>query len=316
MREKNIQKLFNQYIAECEYTRDLRPATIWGYKNCFHLFQKLVPNIETTDQLSPAVLTEFFEILSTRKRIVGKNTEKVGIKGSTKIGYWRRLNSFFKWMVIRGSIEQNHLKDIKPAAPVYEDLKVLKRHHIDKMIAAIKLNSKNSFLEKRDMAILFTLFFCGIRKGELLSLRVQDISLKGKNPTLTINGATSKSRSTRKIPINRRLISPLQDYIEERKRKKYKSEFFWVSSLNDARLTSFGLKHWVDRLKKSSGVKFHLHQFRHTFTCALDEKNVSASKIQKLLGHSDLRMTQRYLRSTRPEDLRDEINSLSIDILI
>ena len=65
-----------------------------------------------------------------------------------------------------------------------------------------------------------------------------------------------------------------------------------------------------------SGVKFHLHRFRHTFTHNLAAKNDSAVKIQKLLGHSDLRMTQRYLRSLTPEDMREDVDRLNIDDLV
>jgi integrase len=53
-----------------------------------------------------------------------------------------------------------------------------------------------------------------------------------------------------------------------------------------------------------------LHQFRHTFACNLARNNVSAIKLQMLLGHSDLKMTQKYLRSLDVEDVREDIVSL------
>ncbi|MCI5108424.1 MAG: tyrosine-type recombinase/integrase, partial [Candidatus Pacebacteria bacterium] len=89
-----------------------------------------------------------------------------------------------------------------------------------------------------------------------------------------------------------------------------------VSKNGDRGLSEGGLIHWVRKYKKLSGVNFHLHKFRHTFACNLGTQNVSAIKVQKLMGHEDLRMTQRYLRSMTVDDLRDDINRLSVDNLV
>ena len=68
----------------------------------------------------------------------------------------------------------------------------------------------------------------------------------------------------------------------------------------------------LQALIKKSGVKFHLHQFRHTFACKLAEMNVNAFNVQKMLGHSSILMTMKYVRSMKTEDMGEDINKISI----
>jgi integrase len=309
-KENNLKKLFDEYIKECQFSSGLRPATIRGYKAIFALFLLLIPEVTTTTFLTPTMLTEFFKRLQTRERIVGRDTLKVGVKNSTVKTYWSKLNSFFEWLRIKKHIEKNpfyYLK--KPPEPKYEDYRALKDEEVDKIISAIILRTGNPLALRRDLAIVNLLLYSGLRRGELISLQVKDIDLK--KGTITIRGETSKSKRTRVLPMHPTLILHLQDYIIERNKLNFKTEHLLVSTnRGDAGLTTNGLRHWEKRLNQSSGVKFHLHRFRHSFATNLARKDVSIVKIQKLLGHTTLSMTERYVRSIIPEDLQDDINKL------
>ena len=106
----------------------------------------------------------------------------------------------------------------------------------------------------------------------------------------------------------------LEDYLEQRKHLKTPQLF--VSLNTDKGISIHGLKHWTLRLRRLSGVRFHLHQFRHTFASNLGAKGIGAIQLLKLLGHSDLRMTQAYIRSITADDLRPVVDGLSFDNLI
>ena len=99
---------------------------------------------------------------------------------------------------------------------------------------------------------------------------------------------------------------------------EYENEnaYLVVSNNKDRRLSKDGLNHFVKKLVRLSGVKFHLHMFRHTFACGLAKNGIGSYNLQKLMGHTDLRITDRYLRSMGVEDLRDDVNNFSIDNLI
>jgi site-specific recombinase XerD len=307
----DLQTAFKEFIGYCTYTRKLRPATIRGYEAAFILLRNLVPETKSCADLTKKHMNKFFSSLETRVRIVGKGEERVGIKTSTTMTYWSKLNVFFVWLLDNDYIEDNPLKNMRPAEPQYDDKRELKRHEIEKIIGAIDRCSKNSLTLKRDKALIYLLLFSGLRKGEIIGLKVMDIDLH--NNLLRVDSKTSKSRKERKIPINKVLRLHIEEYIKERNEHKYKTEYFVVSTNKDSGLTVHGYKHLVNRLRKLSGINFHLHQFRHSFACNLVRADVGISKIQKLMGHLDLRMTQRYVRSIDVEDMRDDVDKLSIE---
>lgn len=309
-----LKKLHDEYIEYCKYSKRLRPETIKGYEEVFRHFSTLMPEIKDTGSLSVEIMNRFFKKLQVRKRIVGRNTEKVGVKDSTIRTYWSKLNSFFAWLHQKKLITNDLLdKKNRPPLPIYDNSPALNKDKVEKIYSAILLNSKKVLMLKRDTAMISTLLFTGIRKTEFISLTVLDVDLEKR--IITIRGSTSKSKRTRQVPINETLFIHIKDYLNERNRMKYRTQKLFVSTNRDVGLTEHGLKHWIKRLEQLSGVKFHLHQFRHTFACSLARSNVSIAKIQKLMGHTDLRMTERYLRSIGVEDMRDDISRLSIDNL-
>lgn len=309
MKNPSLQELFERYIEICEYSLRRRPATVKSYKDTFKLMTQLMPELKFPHNLNETKMNEFFKILQTRKRIVGKDTIVSGVKNTTIASYWSKLNPFFIWLESNRYIDKSPLAYIKKPKEEYNNKPALKKSDIEKLYSSILLNSPNTFSLKRDTALVSTLFFTGVRKSELLALQVRDVDLhKG---VITVRGKTSKSKHTRLIPINPTLKIHLQDYLEVR--KKYTTEYLFASSRRDDKLTHFGIKHWVKRLKKSSGVTFHLHQLRHTFACNLAKNNISLAKLQKLMGHVDLRMTERYVRSLGVEHLIDDILKLSIE---
>lgn len=309
-----LHSLFKEYVDDCQFSRRLRPETIRGYRATFNRFCVLMPEITDAKSLSMGVMADFFRRLDTCTRIVGRNTKRTGVKPSSTRTYHSKLNSFFEWLHTKEIIDNNPLEHMKPPDVEYNDHRALEKKDVQQILAAVTLHSQNALILKRDMAMLHVLLFCGLRKTELISLHVTDIDM-GKR-ILQVRGETSKSKKTRLIPMNPALVLHMQEYFAERNKKRYKTEFLWVSNNGDTRLSVHGLKHWTKRLNAASGVKFHLHQFRHTFACRLAELNAGAIKIQKLLGHTDLRMTQRYVRSMTVDDLRDEVDMLRVEGLV
>ncbi len=307
---KNSQQLFAEYIEECEIARGLRPETIKSYKAVAKHFFTIMPEVLTVKLLTREVMVEFFKRIQKRERIVGRDTKKVGLADSTIHTYGNKLNAFLVWLVQKKLIEENPLENIKLKYPEYNDQRALKSDEVHKIISAISLHPVNALILKRDMVMAYILLFCGLRKGEFISLQGRDIDMDKK--TITVRAETSKSKRSRVIPIHPILFLALEEYIKERNKREYKTEYLIVSSSEDKGLSTHGLKHWIKRLIKISGVKFHLHRFRHTFACNLAKQNISILKIRDLMGHKSIKMTEVYLRSIITEDLRDDINKLDI----
>ncbi|MBS1595581.1 MAG: site-specific integrase [Bacteroidetes bacterium] len=306
-----LRELFDEYMSECQYVRRLRPATLRTSMEAFKHLASLVPEIEGAEDLTHSLLTVFFRRLQTRHRVVGKGKVATGIRDSTMLSYASRLGTFFKWLKCRGHIGASPLEGIALPKPLFVDKRALTGEEIRRIMGAAAQIAPNAFLLKRDMAMIGVLTFCGLRRNELVSLEVQDVDLF--SGFITVQPETSKSKRLRKVPINQHLKMYLREYLEERRRRGCKSSYLFVANARDKKLELPGIKHWVRRLSKASGIKFHVHRFRHTFATNLAMRDVGAIKIQKLMGHMDLKMTQTYLRSVSTEEMAEDVNKLSYE---
>jgi integrase len=270
----------------------------------------------SSDQLSAATMTEFFRRLETRTRLVGRGHERKGVKTSTVATYRSRLGRFFGWLEANGHLSANPFAAIPYPRVEYEDRKYLGRTAIERVFSTLLLSAGwvTRFLRTRNIAIFSTLLYTGMRKGELLALRVADVDLDRREAT--IRGETSKSRLRRVVPINSKLCLALEDYLGERQRRHQQSEYFFTSSSADAPITADGLKHLVEQVKRLSGVIFHLHQFRHTFAVNFLSHGGDIARLKQLLGHRDIRMTSAYLRCLPTSAMRTDVESISLDTLL
>jgi len=308
---QNLKILFEAYLNECQHTKQLRGQTIKGYSEVFSTFQKIMPEVLTTTDLNPSVLNVFYMRLRTRTRYVGKNTPVVGVKTSTIKTYHNKLMVFFKWLEFNRFLENTISNKItKPPNPEYEDERALSQSNISTIISAIAMNTMDdSFTFKRDILIMSLFIYTGIRRQEMLSLKIQDI--KFDEGTIFINGKTSKSKKSRYIPLHPILSNHIKCFLRERRKIKSLSSSLIISCKKDAPFTHHGLKHWVERYRRLSGVRFHVHQLRHSFACSLARENANIITIMNALGHSNIKTTQGYLRSIRAEESRHFIEKLS-----
>jgi len=310
--KRDLQEFFDEYIHECEFSRRLRNETLRGYKQTFATFIKLMPDA-SLKTISPSFMTNFFKILEQRKRMVGKGIIKTGVKKSTIATYWSKLNNFFDWLKLKKLIRSNPFSEMQYPTPVYEDRKFLKKEEVEKIISAIITNSNNNILIfKRNLVIVHLLLFCGLRREELLLLQVRDLDLERR--IITIRAETSKIPRTRYLPLHSQLILYLKDYLKER--RHLTTSYLIVSSARDDMLSYDGLHHLVLKLKRCSGVKFHLHQFRHTFAVNFLKSSNNIAKLKQLMGHTDIRMTLVYLRCLPTDEMREDIENMSIDSLV
>ena len=213
----------------------------------------------------------------------------------------------------RDQAARRPFEGLKLPSPEFSDMRALSGEQVRRIMGAVVQQARTPFLLRRDMAMIGVLTFCGIRRNELLSLEARDVDLPAG--FITVRSETSKSRRLRRIPISIHLRMHLAEYMAERKRRGCRTQYLFVSHGADRGLSHHGLRHWVHRIERASGVRFHLHRFRHTFATNLAMQDVGAVKIQKLMGHSDLKMTQTYLRSVATEEMRDDVDKLSFENL-
>jgi integrase len=315
MVELPLKPLHEEFMGYSRFTRQVSANTLRGYQNAFDLLLKRYPDI-TTARISPELLSGFFEWLQTRERIVGRGAIRQGVKKTTIATYWVKLTKFFGWLVLKGYVPSNPLKHDSLEFPRirYDDRKYLEQKDVKKILLAVSgtVCWQNDLVRTRNISIIAVALYCGLRRTELLSLRVGDVDLtRGR---LIVQAETSKSQMSRTIPLNSEVRRSLTSYLDERSRSPilFTTPFLWVAGHRNAPLKSEGLRYLVGVLCRESQVKFHLHQLRHTFAVNfLHSSGHSSFKLQGLLGHRGIVSTAAYTRCLPPEIVRADLERMA-----
>ncbi|GAB5564056.1 MAG: tyrosine-type recombinase/integrase [Winogradskyella sp.] len=207
------------------------------------------------------------------------------------------LNSYYKFLQKSGQIENNPLRKHKA-------LKIGKKVQLP--FSKDELNTVleyaivvNDFESARNKLIIELFYTTGIRRIELINIKLSDLDLKNKQ--FKVLGKRNKERY---LPIIDSLSSAINEYL------KYRSEINLTKDNKYLFLTKKGLKIYemlVYRVinkyfsKASSKAKCSPHVLRHSFATHLLNEGADLNAVKELLGHTSLAATQIYTHNSIAE---------------
>jgi integrase len=145
----------------------------------------------------------------------------------------------------------------------------------------------------------------GLRRGEALGLTWGAINFaRGQ---IHVEAVTSKSGQSRDIPMTTEARAVLQAWHDQQAPTDPVECLFALS--DGTRLQSIGRKTWCDLTNTAKIKDFRFHDLRHDYASRLVMADVDLYSVSKLLGHSDIAMTQRYAHLT-PDYLRAAVRKL------
>jgi integrase len=128
----------------------------------------------------------------------------------------------------------------------------------------------------------------GIRQGELFSLAWEQIDLQQR--TLTVLASHAKGGATRTIPLNAEALAVLSTIKPERP-----AGLVFKSPVTGGRFNNVK-KAWAQIVQTAGIPGLRWHDLRHDFASKLVMRGVPLYTVQKLMGHANSRMTQRYAK--------------------
>lgn len=142
----------------------------------------------------------------------------------------------------------------------------------------------------------------GLRQDELLSLQWSRVDF----PRRTILIKDTKNGKPKVLPLN---VVAL-DILEVKSRvRSVKNDLVFFSG-NGTKINRSNLKRTLKKVLERAGIEnFRFHDLRHTFATRLVQRGEDIYKVAKLMGHKDIRMTQRYAHHSS-ESLRSGVDVL------
>lgn len=209
------------------------------------------------------------------------------------------LKMFFRFLVSENIIHSDPSEEIALPKVKKRLPSILTVNEINQIIDSTQsANATRTIKDLRAWAMLETLYATGVRISELLSLRVNDISLA--EGFVRVMGKGGKERI---VPLGKLAIGAIKEYLQSARSKMLKgrsSEYLFLNNRGQ-KLSRMGFwKILSEYLKKAKITKrVTPHTFRHSFATHLLEGGANLRAVQEMLGHANIVTTQIYTHLDR-----------------
>lgn len=166
----------------------------------------------------------------------------------------------------------------------------------------------HTFKMWRDLSIVGLMLFCGLRKNEVLSIKLKDLNVL--NGQLLVHG---KGNRERMVPIPEKLLLTMQQYVDMERPESSNDQLFLVlkGPQRGNPLTEPAIRSLFRHHRRKSGVlNANPHRFRHTFGTEMIKAGLSLAVLMKLMGHAYIQTTMKYV-NVSAHDIQDEFNRVS-----
>jgi integrase len=178
----------------------------------------------------------------------------------------------------------------KPAPAV---LPVLKAHEVKTLLAAPDGRKRKG---KRDRALLAVLTLGGLRLIEAMRLRPDNVEVSRGRVRLTFTSAKRKSHA-RTVTLPPTAAKALTDWIDSAAPR-----LFVFEGQRGEHLSTRQAENIVARYLKPLRGDLHAHSLRHSYASMVVRESKSIFVAQRLLGHSDVRVTERFYSAFEVSD--------------
>lgn len=249
--------------------------------------KKLEGASDNTVKLYRGRMEMFFDILQKRPEEVSTNDIRsflVGYQKQRNISdrtldkYRQIINGFFTWCADEEYITKNPCRNIKEIKYEAKPRKSLTRMELEKLRRACK--------NKRDLAIIDTLYSTGCRVSELSNMKLSDINSEEKSIHIVGKG---KKHNTCYFNTNAQIS--LSEYIATRNDN---SDYLFVCTRSAKQMSIYEIERIVKNIGKRVGLEITPHILRHTCATLSLQAGMELTQVQKMLGHASSDTTLIY----------------------
>ena len=231
------------------------------------------------------------------KKLAGfiEHLQRRRLKPKTINCYLDSIRGFYDYLIYEEQLQIQH--PVKPGDTLRMS-KPLPRFLRDEQVHALFAQIN----EPRDLAIFKLMLRCGLRVEEVAKLTVTAVDLK-RAQLFIYHGKGSRERV---VYLSKDAYQALLSYLKLRPFSRAKRLFL----VNKGRfrgqpLNVRGIQHRMKYYSKKAGFKVTCHQLRHTMATQMLNADADLVTIQDLLGHSNIRTTERYCRVSNQKVQRD-----------
>ena len=274
--EMTMGDVWQDFNMEKE-AKNLTVKTLHDYQESLNTFLRDndfdldTPVTELTDK----AIFQWIKVLKSRE-----------MKPASVNHYLRNMRTIVNWCISKGLIEPFKVELIKAQE---ESLKFFTDKELELLLE--KPKHHDNFREWRTWAIVCWVLATGNRASTICELKIGDVDFNYKEITLR----HTKNKRLQIIPLSPALETSIKEYIRLW-RANASEEYFIFPNIGEEKLTYNALRLSFAKYCEKRGVsKSNLHGLRHSFARNFVKNNGNMFALQKILGHSTLDMTRKYV---------------------
>ncbi len=226
-----------------------------------------------------------------------------GVKKTTQARILSGIKSFYYYLLINDRIENLPTEFIDPPKTGRKLPDVLSVAEIESIIHTFDSDTRFGI---RNKAMVETLYSCGLRVSELITLRLSDLFFN--DGFIRVIGKGDKQRL---VPISETARHRIEEYLLQRQTMQTDAHDADIVFLNNKGrgLTRVMIFHIIKKAALAAGITKTIspHTFRHSFATHLLEGGASIRQVQEMLGHESILTTEIYTHLDS-EKLRENVD--------
>ena len=292
-----MSEILSRHRQFCEfslYYRRLSPRTIKSYEDTLKQYLKF-SKIEDLSQFSRKSISNW--IMYAQREL----------NWSPKSAHIRLgdLKAFAKWCVTEEILKSNPVTELQLPKLEHKEPEFFTEEETEKLMDWVRNYPYHEELERnRAVAVFATFIQAGLRREELLNLRLQDVKVTEGY----IHVREAKGKKDRTVLFHPSLGYILERYLKDRKKLRATCPNFFVSIRNNVGLCDSVLTRLFEKIQSASKMKVYPHKLRHTFATHSLNRGVTEHELMRQMGHSS-RMSLMTYTHVCNQSLRRKISA-------
>ncbi|WP_323595867.1 tyrosine-type recombinase/integrase [Aliarcobacter butzleri] len=285
-----FEEFIKNFLLQLKMTNKSK-NTISSYKNTLYAFLDYIVGIFEDFEIKNIKKSTILNFFEYKNEISQKQVE---ISPNTKKLLYTHLKTFFKYIEDENEdklYDFSKIFDFKINIPkrIPKGLDESEKEKLLQYLENLNINSEN-IITYRNSLIIKMFFYCGLRKNEMINLKVSDFIEEDETYVIYIIGKGDKERE---LFIKKSIIDFELNELKE-------GMFKYICETSTGKLMDGSqVYRMIQSIYNKLNIKASVHDLRHTFAKTLSYQNVDITVIKELLGHSSIQTTAIYTNPSR-----------------
>jgi integrase/recombinase XerD len=288
-----MSEMFERFMW-FKHSEGLAPRTIEEYQIHFQWLLDYLGQDLSRGEMTLEVFREWVDFMLNDK----------GLQPTTVNIRVRTMRAFLRWCYLEKLIDTPIHERCKPLKTVEDTIEALTVSEIKTLLNSF---DESTFVGFRDKVMVMVLLDSMVRISELLGMKRSNVDYKAG--VIKLEAMNTKTRKAREVPLSSKTMKLLKDYIIES--EDFGEELLFLTYDGRGMVSNT----WRTRLHEVAHLAGIMkavrpHDMRHTGALLYIMNGGDPFSLQKILGHSDMSMTRKYIQMTNI-DVKRQHNSFS-----